>query len=309
MANKPCCIDLYHGDNVSDNPTSLAGLDQIKRTGVFACIHKSSEGTALTDSRYDARRAKWMSGNPVAVVDIDGSKLSLAPVWGAYHFFYGANPATEARFFLQTARLKPTDMPFIDWEAVGASGHQPSLEAADTFCSAVEAALGRPCGVYGGNVPRERFQAEKASSAVLERFAIRPLWFCGYGAYSAEKLKELIPEPWQNTGIWLWQDDGDKSGPGPHVMPGISGYCDNSTVVAPMTFARLHSQWISVAAPQPSPVVAPPAPEAIPVPPAPLAPVAPPEAAPKPVPETAKVPSPKETLLERLKEEAPSGRD
>jgi hypothetical protein len=258
MVNKPCCIDIYQEDDVSDNPTLLAGLDRVKALGVFACIHKASEGTGERDRRYDARRAKWMSGAPISVTDVDGSKLSLPPTWGAYHFFHGVDPVGEAKNLLLTSRLHPTDMAVVDWEAVGASGYQPSVEAVDTFCQAVEAATGRPCGVYGGNVPRERFEAEKVSDAVLERFAARPLWFCAYVA----KIATLIPIPWQNVGVWLWQDDGDQYGPGPHTMPGISNYCDNSTVVGDMTFAKLHAQWIGAEAPvvpakpAPAPVVA-----------------------------------------------------
>lgn len=244
MVSKPCCIDIYHGDEVSDNPTSLAGLDRVKAAGIFACIHKASEGVNERDSRYDARRAKWMHGGSISTVDTDGTKLVLPPLWGAYHFFHGVDPQGEARNFLMTARLQVGDMAFIDWEAVGASGFQPSLEAADAFCRAVEAATGRPCGVYGGNVPRERFEADKPSDAVLERFAARPLWFCAYGSYSAEKIGELTPVPWREKGIWLWQDDGDRYGPGPHSIPGVSGYCDNSTVVGDMTLARLHNEWI-----------------------------------------------------------------
>jgi GH25 family lysozyme M1 (1,4-beta-N-acetylmuramidase) len=258
MVNKPCCIDIYQGDDVNDHPTPLAGLDQVRATGVFGCIHKATEGPSYRDSRYDARRTKWMSGQPISVTDVDGAKLSLAPVWGAYHFFHGIDPAGEARNFLMTSRLNSTDMAFLDWEAVGASGFQPSLEAADAFCQAVEAALGRPCGVYGGNVPRERFDAERASEAVLERFAARPFWFCAYGGYSEEKLDALIPTPWKKAkSIWLWQDDGDQYGPGPHSMPGIARYCDNSTVVGDMTFARLHAEWLGkpLAKPAPEPVV------------------------------------------------------
>ena len=259
--NKPCCIDIYRGDEISDAPSALAGLDRVKATGIFACIHKASEGTAYTDARYDARRAKWMSGGPVAVTDVDGAKLSLAPVWGAYHFFHGDNPAAEATHFLRTARLTAADLPVLDWEPVGASGHQPSVAEADAFCKAVEDALGRPCAVYGGNAPRERFASERVPDAILEAFSRRPLWLCAYGAYSPEKLHSLIPTPWKEVGIWLWQDDGDKFGPGPHSMPGISGYCDNSTVVSPMTFARLHSEWLgepkAVAAAPTQPVLTP----------------------------------------------------
>jgi len=30
---------------------------------------------------------------------------------------------------------------------------------------------------------------------------------------------------------WLWQNNGDNCGPGPHTIPGIGGFCDNNTIV------------------------------------------------------------------------------
>lgn len=246
MANRPCCIDVYQGDDVSDDPTALAGFDKAKASGIFALIHKVSEGTTEVDSRYNARRAKWCDGEAIEVTDLDGSKFSTLPLFGGYHFFYGANPAAEAKHFLSVASFKPGDLPFIDWEA-GPSGHQPSLEAADTFCQAVEQALGRVCGVYGGNVPRERMIAERPSEAVLERFASRPFWFCAYGSYTPATFQTLIPSAWQDTGVFLWQDDGDNAGPGPHRIPGINNYCDNSTVVEDQTFKGLTDLWAKLA--------------------------------------------------------------
>lgn len=297
MTTRPCCIDLYSGDDVSDSPTSLAGLDRAKASGIFACIHKASEGNGYRDARYDARRTKWMSGGLIVLNDLDETLIQSPPLWGAYHFFHGSDPAREAANFLMAARLTPGDMAFLDWEAVGASGYQPSIEAADAFCSAVEAALGRPCGVYGGNVPRERFEAEKAPDATLERFAARPLWFCAYGTYSPDRLQQLIPIPWREKGIWLWQDDGDKDGPGPHVVPGIQGYCDNSTVVGGMTFSRLRDEWVSAPEKAAEPPILPPPTEP---PPAPE-----PESAPPPLlpPEPPKEPE-KPSLLAHLQDEA-----
>lgn len=235
--NKPCCIDIYQGDEVSDNPTPLAGLDLVKKQGIFALIHKATEGMGFYDKRYAARRAKWMSGDPIAVTDVDGAALSLAPVFGAYAFFHGVNPAAEAKYFLSIAKPGPADLSIIDWENVGASGYAPPAEAADVFCQTVEQATGRACAVYGGNVPRERLAG--ISGALLDRFTARPFWFCQYGSYQPN----LLPMPWKKTGPWLWQDDGDRYGPGPHTIPGMIGLCDNNTVVAPMTFAKLHVQW------------------------------------------------------------------
>lgn len=264
VVNKPCCIDIYHGNEVSDSPTPLAGLDRVKAIGVFILIHKATEGTAERDQRYDARRTKWMAGSSIPVQDVDGQLKLFPPKFGAYHFFHGNDPKGEAKNFLMTARLNTGDMPWLDWEAVGASGFQPSIEVADEFCDAVEQSLGRVCGVYGGNVPRERFAAEKASSTVVERFSKRPLWFCAYGG--VKDLTEL-PEPWKEVGAFFWQDDGDHYGPGPHTIPGISGYTDNSTVVAPMTFEKLNDLWLEYAgAGNPAaPVAAKPDPQPVPV--------------------------------------------
>jgi GH25 family lysozyme M1 (1,4-beta-N-acetylmuramidase) len=241
MVNKPCCIDIYSGDNVSDSPTPLAGFDQVKAQGIPFCIHKASEGLGYADPAYARRRVAWMNGVAVPVTDVDGQALSLLPVWSAYHFFHGASEASaiaEAKSYLGIAQLGPRDLPMLDWENVGASGYSPSAIIANAFCSTVEDALGRVCPVYGGNVPREQLTANLGST-MLDRFTARPFWFCAYGNYNAA----LLPLPWQKTGPWLWQDDGDKYGPGPHTIPGITTLCDNSTLVAPMTVKQLYADW------------------------------------------------------------------
>ena len=238
MVNKPCCIDLYQGDNVSDNPTPLAGFNRVAQYGIPFVIHKASEGTTERDSRYANRRTAWMAQPLITVIDVDGTALHLPPRWGAYHFFHGQYPTAEAQNFLAAAILTPGDAAFIDWENVGASGYAPPAIAADAFCCGVEDAIGRPCAVYGGNVPREQCAVTGVPSVVLDRFSVRHLWFCSYGGIMAE-----LPEPWREVGAFLWQDDGDRYGPGPHTIPGITTLCDNSTVVASMTVAKLAANW------------------------------------------------------------------
>lgn len=243
---KPICIDIYQGDDVSDDPTPLAGLDLVKAQGVAFLIHKASEGPTEQDSRYAARRAKWMSTGTIPVTEVDGSTLSLQPRFGAYHFFHGQDPATEAKNFLAAATLTPNDEAFIDWENVGASGYAPPAAAADAFCCAVEDAIGQSCDVYGGNVPREQLAMSGVSSAIIDRFADRMLWLCGYGGFQPS----WMPLPWQSQKYpWLWQDDGDQYGPGPHTMPGIARYCDNSTVIGPVTVRQLYAEWGSASLP------------------------------------------------------------
>jgi len=242
MVNKPYCIDLYQGDAVSDDPTPLAGLDLVAGDGIPFLIHKASEGLTETDSRYAARRAKWMAGGAVTLVDVDGTTITVARKWGAYQFLHGASEASaiqEAKHFITTAALEPGDEPFADWETVGKS-YSPPAACADAFCKTVEDAIGRPCWVYGGNVPREQLSFANIPDAMLEAFAARALWFCQYGPFNPKKL----PRPWQAVGYpILHQDDGDTYGPGPHRIPGITTLCDNSTVIGPMTVAKLAAAW------------------------------------------------------------------
>jgi GH25 family lysozyme M1 (1,4-beta-N-acetylmuramidase) len=235
--NRPCCIDIYSGDNVSDDPTPLAGFGLVKASGIAFLFHKASEGTAYHDPRYAVRRLAWMSGPAIAVTDVDGASLSLPPRWGAYHFFHGQDPAAEAKSFLAAAALTPADAACCDWENVGASGYVPSASAVDAFCNRVEDAIGRPCWVYGGNVPREQLTS-RLTQGMIDRFAKRPLWFCEYAS-----VLQGVPLPWQSIGPALWQDDGDTYGPGPHRIPGITTLCDNSTVVGSMTIAKLNAIW------------------------------------------------------------------
>ena len=231
--NRPYCIDIYQGDNVQDYPDApLGGFEKVKAYGIAFCIHKATEGTSFVDGRYAARRNKWMSGQPIRVTDVDGTVLALQPRWGAYHFFHGSDPYNEAKFFLKTADLQPGDCAVLDWENVGASGFAPSANVANTFCSVVEHTLGYPIVIYGGNVPKEQLHG------VDTRFVKRPLWLASYSS------TYTVQDTWKAVGPWLWQNDGDRYGPGPHTIPGMDGLCDNSTVTGNnMTVKKLYNSW------------------------------------------------------------------
>jgi hypothetical protein len=243
MTNRPYCIDIFHGDDVIDVPgRPLAGFAQVKAQGIAFLDHKASQGPLKTgwDPRCAARRAAWMTGGQISVTDVDGAALLLPPRFGFYHFNGTAGAAAEAANFIaavKAAGFQAGDDLCLDWEDIGASGYQQPALWADDFCKAVEDWCQFPIKVYGGDAPREQLQ--RASSAVVDSFATRRLWACQYGTYRANE----IPLPWAESGPEYWQDDGDNSGPGPHTIPGISGYCDNSTVVGAMTVAKLAEKW------------------------------------------------------------------
>ena len=246
MMNKPYCIDIYQGDTVlGDNDEGFA---QVKAAGIVFLDHKASQGTGEVDRRCAFRREKWMDGVPVAVTDVDGATLSLTPRFGFYHFNGGAAAAAEAAHFIATVKplWQPGDDLCLDWEDIGASGVQMTAAWADEFCDAVEQWCGFAIKVYGGDAPRQQL-AKASTSSLIDRFAARRYWDCQYGGFNAAD----VPLPWRTSGPFQWQDDGDQYGPGPHTIPGLTGYCDNSTIVGPMTVAQLAADWGVGAAPSP----------------------------------------------------------
>jgi hypothetical protein len=242
MANKPYMIDLYAGDDVVDAPNQpLAGFLQVKAQGIAFLDHKASQGETWQDSRVALRHKYWMTGDPVKVVDVDGKILMIPPQFGYYHFNGPmTNVAAEVANFLAVVKplYKPGDDICIDWEPIGKSGHQVSATLIDEWCQRIEEEFGFACKVYGGNVPREQLAKHGVPQAVMDRFSKRRLWFCEYNSV----LKNL-PQAWTTTGPFMWQDDGDDSGPGPHTIPGIERYCDNSTVAGKMTVANVQAGW------------------------------------------------------------------
>ena len=187
--------------------------DRTKAFGIVGVIHKASEGTGFTDKLYGSRRK--------AVTDL-GMK------WGAYHFFHGADPMAEADHFLAVAEPDADTLVALDWEDVPHGG-APSAASARAFLERIEEKLGRKAVIYSGNVAKEEIAGKDAY------FGSHRLWLCQYGP--AWRVQPSWTHP------WLWQNNGDSYGPGPHHIPGISGLCDNNTIVDPMTVEELMTGW------------------------------------------------------------------
>ena len=183
--NKPYCLDIFQGDTVQgDNDEGFA---KTKAAGIAFLDHKASQGTDEVDRMCALRRRAWMDGKPVAVTDVDGTGLSLAPRFGFYHFNGTADASAEATHFIATVKAagyEVGDDLCLDYEDIGASGHQQPATWADTFCNTVEQWCGFPIKVYGGDAPREQL-LKSMPSAMMDRFASRRLWFCQYGQFQA----------------------------------------------------------------------------------------------------------------------------
>lgn len=204
-ANKPLVIDIYYGDPVLD-------FDAVKAFGIVGVIHKATEGTAFNDRLYAHRREAF-------------TKIGMK--WGAYHFFHGGQPKLEADHFLSVAEPDADTLVALDWENV--AGGSPDADAARAFLERIEEKLSRKAVIYSGNVAKERLPRKD------DYFAAHRLWLCQYGA------RWTVPPSWETP--WLWQNNGDNYGPGPHTIPGIEGLCDNNTILDPMTVDDLLRDW------------------------------------------------------------------
>lgn len=206
--SQPLVIDIYHGDPVQD-------FGKTKAAGILGVIHKATQGGAIVDQSYSSRR-----------------KLALAAglKWGAYHFFdFTASPQAQADHFLSVAAPDNDTLVALDWENVG--NREPSAALARAFLEEIELKIGRKAVIYSGNVAKEQLHDKD------EYFGSHRLWLCQYSTHFA------IQPSWDYP--WLWQNNGDNFGPGPHRIAGIQGLCDNNTIVDPMTVDRLAAEWAS----------------------------------------------------------------
>lgn len=202
----PLVIDIYHGDPVID-------FAKTKASGILGVIHKATQGGETVDHAYSTRR-----------------KLAAQAglLWGAYHFYdFSAPPEAQADHFLSVAEPDAQTLVALDWENVGRS--EPSAQLARSFLQRVIDRLGRKAVIYSGNVAKEQLSGKD------EFFGSHRLWLCEYGS------NWKVQESW--TTPFLWQQNGDNIGPGPHRIPGIAGLCDNNTIVPPMTADQLEKEW------------------------------------------------------------------
>jgi lysozyme len=205
--NKPIVIDIYHGDPVED-------FQAVKDFGIVGVIHKATEGTGGSDPLYDIRRKAF---------------TAIGMKWGAYHFMHDGNGTAQADHFLEVAKPDADTLLACDWENNTSGGGYPSVQTVKDFCQRIYDKLGRWPVLYSGNVAKEALKGKDPFFANLR------LWLCQYG------LSWHVQPSW--TTPWLWQQNGDTYGPGPHQIPGIKGNCDNNCLVDPMTVDQLLAEW------------------------------------------------------------------
>lgn len=189
----------------------------VKNYGIVGVICKATQGGERADRTYAYHRK---------------AAIAAGLLWGAYHFFDFSAPAVmQADHFLTVAEPDSGTLVCLDWENVPPSNMEPSAAQAKAFLMEIESRLGRKAVIYGGNVPKEQIRG------VDVYFGAHRLWLCQYSSHFS------VQASWSKQGPWLWQNNGDQYGPGPHQIPGCPSDIDNSTIVPPMTVERLQAEW------------------------------------------------------------------
>ena len=195
-------IDMYHG-NAAKNSDFAA----MKAAGLYAVVHKASQGSHYVDPAYSQRKV---------------AAIGAGLLWGAYHFLDSSDVDAQVANFLDASGISAVGAdPFLlacDFED---SANAPSLRQCYEFMAKVDRASppGVSCVLYSGNRIRETLKPhaggfqDSAMIGVELFFQQHRLWLAEYGP------KEQVPWPWntpivkssdQSTaipapGVFLWQ--------------------------------------------------------------------------------------------------------
>lgn len=198
-------VDLSHYNNVTD-------FNTVKGDGIVGIIHKATQGTTITDSKYYSRQPE---------------ALAAGLWWGAYHFGIGGDGVAQAQHFLSVVKPGPQDLLILDLEQ-NPSGASMALADAEAFVKYVEAETGRWPGVYGGSYIKQ----------ILGENTNTPLAFCWFWLSEYGPAAKLVPAAWPTWTMWQYTDG--TVGPEPHTVAGI-GPCDRDMFNGDM--AGLQNLW------------------------------------------------------------------
>jgi lysozyme len=230
----PNVLDMYHGDNREEVPNMV----EIQQQGIFAIIHKASQGNAMVDKQYAPRRA---------------AALSAGLLWGAYHFMDSSDPIIQAKAFLAAAAPDENILLACDFEKSSAT---PALHQCKDFMSYVDQnAPGQvTCVLYSGDLIRESLrpnagghQAQGMAGAEMF-FAQHRIWLAEYGPHAN------VPWPWSDKTLsknwsapFLWQYS-EKGRVNPVLgNVDLNFYAGNAD--------QLKANWASLTSPTPNPAV------------------------------------------------------
>lgn len=201
----PVVADMNH-----NNPVNFAALASAGFVGV---ILKARQGLGFEDPAFRSRR--------------DLARAAGLKV-GAYDFATHDVVADNVKAFLDTTGLDAEMSYWLDFEDNGRSNM--TGEQAAEFLDRVDQAIGRACGIYGGNRIRE--QITDTDQADVDWWALHPLWLCQYKDDPALRNADLatlkphihVPAQWKTW--FLLQYAADGHGPMPRGAPGVENGAD-----------------------------------------------------------------------------------
>jgi len=179
-----CVIDLSHFNQVND-------FAKVKAAGIRAVIHKATQGHAVVDATYAARRTQAQTAGLL---------------WGAYHFGTGWDGVEQADWFLSKVGSPAPSILVLEFEQ-NTAGPSMTLAQAHAFVTHIQAKTGRWPGLYAGSYLKE--QLKSAKDPVLAN-----CWFW-LAQYSATPV---IPKAWLRWTLWQYTETG--------AVPGIGGQVD-----------------------------------------------------------------------------------
>ena len=200
-------VDLSHFNTVAD-------FAQVRDAGIYAIIHKATQGTGYTDPTFAARR--------------DAARAAGLQV-GAYHFGTGGDPVGQAEHLLAVAGAG--SLLVLDYED-NPQGQSMSLAEAEAFVGRIQALTGRYPGLYSGNTVKEALAVAGIASPDQTELSRCWFWLAEYG-----QAPEL-PSIWSTWTLWQYTDGS--AGLTPHEVAGI-GNCDRDLFNG--TQAELEAFW------------------------------------------------------------------
>lgn len=189
------------------NHANTVNFARIAAAGIGGVIHKARQGVDFSDPAYAPRR-----------------ELARAAgiEWGAYDFATHDDVAENVKDFLATAKPDARTSLWLDFEDNTKS--EMSMAQALEFLDRVDQAVGRRCGIYGGD--RIKSLIIGVSQAQRDFLGAHPFWLCEYGPVAKMVDDNHRPLPWAK---WdLWQQWADGAGPNPPIIDGLERKADLS---------------------------------------------------------------------------------
>lgn len=183
-------IDVYYANNYT-----IAGL---QAAGVTAVLHKASEGTTVTDSKYASRK---QAANQAGIL------------WGAYHLTNGASAKKQINnFFSVESGADGTTLMALDWER-SHDGTIPDIDGIRELVTEFNNRTGYYPMLYGGHTLRDTPEVVLGDTLLGKC----PLW---YQRYRWDPLGIPV-RTWPTYTLWQFADEHRGFGSPPaNVLPG-----------------------------------------------------------------------------------------